>query len=258
MLGSAGLNGGNYNAAISNCSPSTSIVNYTDGTVFNNSTGTTDHVAITRHIKTVNGCSNIATISFNQAPDIIAKVALDPGWGHYELFGIAGFAHETIYPGETTNSTLRRKRRRTCRPDGHHRGRSSSSGYRAGGSGSHHSRLLQKQHQVRWLRRQPRVPVIKDKLTFGAKGLYGPGVGRYGDSTLADVTANALGKLAPIHNLSGLFTVEATPTPKLVIYLNYGGDYAGRNDFGTGSTIASSLGAPTAYLCPIGYTTANG
>jgi hypothetical protein len=35
-----------------------------------------------------------------------------------------------------------------------------------------------------------RIPVIPNKLTFGAKGLYGPGVGRYGDTTLSDVTAN--------------------------------------------------------------------
>ena len=32
VLGSAGANGGNYNAAISACSPSTSIVNYTNQT----------------------------------------------------------------------------------------------------------------------------------------------------------------------------------------------------------------------------------
>jgi hypothetical protein len=67
---------------------------------------------------------------------------------------------------------------------------------------------------------------------------------------LADVTANALGNLEPIHNVSGLLTVEATPTPRLTLYLNYGGDYAGREDFGTGSTFASSLGSPSAQFCP--------
>ena len=56
--------------------------------------------------KTVNGCADIATFSFNKAPDIIVKLAFDPGWGHYEIFGIGGFAHETVYPGETTNSNL--------------------------------------------------------------------------------------------------------------------------------------------------------
>src|SRR5208337_1129249 len=214
VLGSAGANGGNYNAAISNCTPSTSIVNYTDGTVFNNSTGTTDHVAIPVY-KTVNGCSDIATLSFNEAPDVIVKAAFDPGFGHYEIFGIAGFAHETIYPGETTNSTLY---------GGNVDVLASQTATIANGTattvlaapalttaGYYNNSIM-----LGGFGGSMRFPVIKDKLTFGAKGLYGPGVGRYGDSTLADVTANALGQLRPIHNLSGLFTVEATPTPKLV------------------------------------------
>jgi hypothetical protein len=90
------------------------------------------------------------------------------------------------------------------------------------------------------------VPIIKDKLTFGVKGLYGPGVGRYGDTTLSDVTNDQYGELAPIHNLSGLFTLEATPTPKLVLYLNYGGDYAARADF---ASTDITLGDPKPYFC---------
>ncbi len=38
--------------------------------------------------------------------------------------------------------------------------------------------------------------------------------------------------------------MEATPTPKLSIYLNYGGDYAGRDDYATST--ATTLGAPSA------------
>ena len=38
--------------------------------------------------------------------------------------------------------------------------------------------------------------------------------------------------------------MEATPTPRLILWLNYGGDYASREDF-AGSN-ATSLGAPTA------------
>ena len=209
MLGSAGTNGGNYNAAISTCSPSTSIVNYTNQTE-TDSAGNTIDVAVPVY-KTVNGCADIANISFNQAPDILAKAAFDPGWGHYEVFGIAGFAHETVYPGETTNSNL------------------------YGGLSSRHASATMAASAPATVLAAPalttagfynnsiklggfggsvRVPVIKDKLTVGAKALYGPGVGRYGDSTLADVTANALGQLGPIHNLSGLLTVEATPTAR--------------------------------------------
>jgi hypothetical protein len=75
-------------------------------------------------------------------------------------------------------------------------------------------------------------------------------VGRYGDSTLSDLTVNHWGGLEPIHNVSGLFTVEANPTPRLLIYLNYGGDYAGREDMSNEFT--NTLGGPTATFCPAG------
>jgi len=104
VLGSAGANGGNYNAAISTCTPATSIVNYTNQKQ-TDSAGNTVDIAVPVY-KTLNGCADIATLSFNQAPDVIVKAAFDPGWGHYEILGIVGFAHETVYPGETTNSNL--------------------------------------------------------------------------------------------------------------------------------------------------------
>jgi len=191
--------------------------------------------------KTLNGCANVATLSFNQAPDVLLKAAFDPGWGHYEIFGIAGFAHETLYPGETTNGNLYggltdvaasqvatalngTKTTVLAAPALTSAGAVSNS-IKVGGIGA-----------------SLRVPLIANKLTFGAKGLYGPGVGRYGDSTLADVTSNWWGGLAPIHNLSGLFTIEDTPTPRLTLYVNYGGDYAGRDDYSEQSNI--TLGAP--------------
>jgi len=233
VIGSAGNNGGNYNAAISACTPSTTIVNYTNQKE-TDSAGNTINVAVPVY-KTVNGCANIANISFNDAPDVIAKIALDPGWGHYEVIGIAGFAHQTIYPGETTNSNLYGGLKdiatgAVVAPALSSAGYFSNSIVLAGVGGSF------------------RVPVIKDKLTVGAKGLYGPGMGRYGDSTLADVTVNSWGGLTPIHNLSGLLTVEANPTPRLSIWLNYGGDYAGRDDYANAG--ATSLGAPSAQFCP--------
>lgn len=234
VLGSAGANGGNYNAAISTCTPATSIVNYTNQAQVD-SDGNIIDVAVPVY-KTLNGCSDIATLSFNQAPDLVMKATFDPGFGHYEVFGIAGFAHETIYPGETTNSNL-------------YGGLTdivtglavapalSSAGFKKdsivlGGFGG-----------------SIRLPLVANKLSIGAKGLYGPGMGRYGNSTLTDVTADANGALAPIHNVSGLFTIEANPTPRLMVYFNYGGDYAGRTDFGKAGT-TTSLGAPSAIFCP--------
>ena len=71
VLGSAGANGGNYNAAISACSPSTSIVNYTNQV----NGGINTYLPV---YKTVNSCANITNISFNVMPDFIAKAAFDP------------------------------------------------------------------------------------------------------------------------------------------------------------------------------------
>ncbi len=232
VLGSAGANGGNFNAAISNCSPATSIVNYTNE-VETDSAGNTIDVAVPVY-KTVNSCANIANLSFNQAPDVIAKLAFDPGWGHYEVIGIGRFAHETVYPGETTNSNLYGGLKDIATGAAVAPALTSAGSYSnsitMGGFGASF-----------------RVP-LGPKIIFGAKGLYGPGMGRYGNSTLADLTADSSGQLKPIHNISGLFTLEANPTPRLALYLNYGADYAGRDDYAT--AVATTLGAPSAQFCP--------
>jgi hypothetical protein len=245
VLGSAGANGGNYNAAISASGTTTYIQNYGNQKQID-SVGNLVYLAVPQYA-TIVANTNIANISFNQAPDLIVKAAFDPGFGHYEVFGIAGFAHEAVYPGVTTNSVK-------------YGGQADIEGYNGGTPGAKFASSTTAGYYnngivVGGIGGSMRVPLIKDKLTFGAKGLYGPGVGRYGDSTLADVTSDANGALAPIHNLSGLLTVEANPTPRLLIYLNYGGDYAGRADFS--NTGALTLGSPTATFCETGVTAAN-
>ena len=235
VLGSAGQNGGNYNAAISSSVPTTYIQNYSNQKELDGAGNTID-VSVPVY-NTIMANTNIANLSFNQAPDFIGKIAIDPGWGHFELIGIGRFAHETVYPGVTTNSTKY----------GGQKDIATGAAVVAASSvaGSYSNSIA-----LGGVGASARVPVIANKLTVGAKGLYGPGVGRYGDTTLSDVTADTAGELAPIHNLSGLLTVEANPSPRLSLYLNYGGDYASRVDFGTGSSAASTLGSPSAEFCP--------
>ena len=134
---------------------------------------------------------NQANYSFNMAPDLIAKIAVEPGWGHWEAFGIGRFYRDRIYP--TTGSPYN-----DMEP--------------AGGIGGGF-----------------RGPFANKKLTIGLKGLYGIGVGRYGNSTIADVTVRPTGILDPLKAFSALSTVEANPTPSLNVYLNYGGDYIYRD-----------------------------
>jgi hypothetical protein len=74
-----------------------------------------------------------------------------------------------------------------------------------------------------------RAPLFEKKVTIGLKGLWGQGVGRYGDSTIADVTIRPSGVLSPLHGFSALSTVELNPTPRFSAYFNYGGDLIDRN-----------------------------
>jgi len=166
ILGSAGANGGNYNAAISGLSGLSTYVQSYTGLTTEDSAGNSVYSYV-RNYNTVSANSNIANISFNQAPDLIAKIAIDPGWGHYEILGIAGFAHETVYPGVTQNSVKYGgitdiQGFAGAAPGTAVVAKSSTAGYYVnsivlGGFGA-----------------SLRVPIIKDKLTFGAKGLYGP------------------------------------------------------------------------------------
>jgi len=217
------------NQTISACSPSTSIVNYTNQTQ-TDSAGNTVNLAIPVY-KTMNSCANMANVSFNKAPDMVVKAAFDPGFGHYEVFGIARFFHETVYPGETTNSNLYGGFKDVvtglvAAPALTTAGAISNSVTLGGVGGS------------------MRLPMIGNKFTFGAKGLFGPGVGHFGASTLSDATSKSNGELVPIHNLSGLLTAEVTPNSRLQVYFYYGGDYAGRED--EANSTATTLGAPTA------------
>jgi type II secretory pathway pseudopilin PulG len=156
----------------------------------------------------------VTTYSFNYAPDLIAKVALDKGNGHYELWGVSRFFRDRVYPNMTivTNPTTGVK---TV-------GGSSAGAYNdetvgGGVGGSAHYLAYQK------------------KINIGLEGLYGDGIGRYGDGQIADLTLRPSGQLAPLHGFSALGSVEANVTPRLQVYAYYGGDYVGRRIYLEGS-----------------------
>lgn len=163
--------------------------------------------------------NSTANYSFNLAPDMIAKVAFEPGYGHYEIFGIARFFRDRVYPNANSTSTT-----------GTSAGAYNDSTVGGGIGGS------------------ARIPLAAKKLTVALKGLYGEGTGRYGSSTIADVTLRPDGQIAPLHNFSALGTVEANPTKRLNLYVNYGGDYVGRRYWGKegyGSTLTAMTGCNT-------------
>ncbi|HEY3972192.1 MAG TPA: hypothetical protein VGM18_04260 [Candidatus Sulfotelmatobacter sp.] len=182
LIGSAGSGGGLYNSGITNCS--------TNSTTF------------------LTTCSPAASYAFNPSPDVVAKLVFEPGFGHYELFGVYARFRDRVFPCEDISSTT------LC-------GTSTTPGlvsafgaYNAskngGGMGAN----------ARW-------SFANKHLDFGLHGFGGSGVGRYGTGGLADTSIRADGTLDLIRSLQGLTTLE-WHGPKVDIYLNAGAEYAAR------------------------------
>ena len=160
----------------------------------------------------------------NRAPDVVVKAVLDPGWGHYEVFGIVSQLRARIYPcavvsdvapGTVTGTTTYSGPQIGCAAAPGAIAPTSAGAFndsRTGGGGG----------------ASLRVPLFAKKLDFGVKGVYGDGIGRFGSSQLADATARPDGTLAPIRTGHGLGILEFHPTPKLDIYAYGGAEYAAR------------------------------
>jgi hypothetical protein len=190
LLGGPGLSAGAYNGAISGCSTSPSSITTLPATV-----ATT--------------CSAIANYSFNPSPDLIAKLVFQPGFGHYEIFGIGTDFRDRIFPEAGA---------KTPSPAG-----AFNSGSWTGGGGAN----------ARWSFYQKHIDV-------GLHGLAGMGTGRYGTSGLSDITITPNGYVAPIENAQGLLTLEYH-SPKWDWYGNGGIEYDGRTSY------LNSKGAPVGY-----------
>ena len=191
LIGSQGNSGGLYNAAINGCSSSL------------NSTFTS----------VTTSCTNLANYSFNPSPDFIGKLAFQPGFGHYEVFGIISDFRDRIFPnaGATTPSAA---------------GAFNSSTWGGGGGGN-----------ARW-------SMFQKHVDLGIHALAGRGVGRYGTSGLADTTIRPNGTIAPITSYQGLLTLEYH-NPKWDWYGNGGIEYDDRTAF------LNAKGAPVGYGSPL-------
>lgn len=183
-LGSPGSGGGLYNSGITNCS--TSTVTGTTGTI----------------TSVLTSCTPAATYSFNAMPDFIVKAAAEPGFGHYEVFGILSRFRDRVYPCSEPASAS------NCNGAISSLGAYNNS-FNVGGFGANARMTLFKQ------------------LDIGAHFLTGEGVGRYGTGGLPDSTVHADGTLAPLRSYQGLATVE-WHTKRLDFYANAGDEYVER------------------------------
>ena len=72
-------------------------------------------------------------------------------------------------------------------------------------------------------------------------------MGRYGSSTIGDITLRPDGSISPLHGFSGLGGIQLDPTSRLSVYIDYGGDYIGR-DWRLNGTTQVGYGAYTADM----------
>jgi hypothetical protein len=129
------------------------------------------------------------------APDIIVKAAWDPGFGHYEAYGIARFLHDRVDMvgsghGDTTP---------------------------AGGAGA--AAIL---------------TLIPGVLSLQGSFLAGYGIGRYGAGQLPDSTIKPDGSPAPIPEIQALLGLVGHPTQTVDLYGYVGTEQEDQKSFTVG------------------------
>ena len=153
-----------------------------------------------------------ANYSFNPSPDFITKLAIEPGFGHYEVFGLVSDFRDRIFPCggviSATNGVLP-----PPVPCGSGNIPNSSSAYNSnkiGGGVGLNGRAT-----------------VAHKFDVGIHLLAGDGIGRYGAAGLPDIVARPDGVLVPVRNYQGLTTAEYH-SKRLDFYANVGLEYESR------------------------------
>ncbi len=155
------------------------------------------------------------------APDVIAKLAFDPSFGHYEIYGLARFMNtrETLSAPYINNG-----RNRTVLAGG-------------GGAG-----ML--------------LPILGRKLVFQASTLVGQGIGRYGSGQLPDATINQNGTPVPIPEIEALVGLVGHPIKTVDLYAYVGTEQEAKRSFNeqSGKTLLS-FGYGNGYYSDAGCNT---
>jgi hypothetical protein len=134
--------------------------------------------------------------SLDFAPDMIAKFAFDPGWGHFEIYGMERGFRDRYEP--TAGSVA---------------GTNNTTWGGSGGAGL--------------------ILPLASTLKFQASGLFGNGIGRYGSGQLPDVTVQPNGDLSAIREDDVLVGLVYNPISPLQLYAYGGQEEAQRTAFTT-------------------------
>ncbi|HKW25088.1 MAG TPA: hypothetical protein VJN48_04850 [Terriglobales bacterium] len=154
----------------------------------------------------------LANYSFNKTPDFVFKAVSEPGFGHYEVFGVVSDYRDRVYP----NGALKVP--------------SSAGAFNSsvvGGGAGANARVTFKKH-----------------TDVGFHLFGGDGVGRYGSTGLPDATVRPDGTLKLLRSYQALGTLEFH-TNRWDIYFNGGTEYVRR------AWELNSSGKPVGYGSPL-------
>jgi len=180
--------------------------------------------------------------STNPAPDLVAKLAFEPGWGHYEVKAIGRWFRDRVYPNYFNGTpvadfcpTTGINSSGVCTPTttstvGAHNNTTEGGGIGLG--------VI--------------LPVVKSKVDVVFQGLAGAGIGRFGTASGPDVTYNPEGDLVAVKAVQTVLGIETHPTPKFDFNIYGGGEYYRRASYflPAGSTF---FGTPTTKNAQAGY-----
>jgi hypothetical protein len=166
--------------------------------------------------------------SINKTPDFIVKATADPGWGHYELFGIVSTFRNRVYPCGVVSYTATGTVVVSGTTTTTYKGAPITCGALAAGETPSVAGAFNDSRTGGGVGASFRVPLFHKKLDFGGKAVGGDGIARYGAAQLPDVTFRPDGTQALIRTGHGLGILEFHPNPKLDVYAYYGAEYAWR------------------------------
>jgi hypothetical protein len=138
----------------------------------------------------------------------VAKVAFEPGWGHFEIKALGRIFRDRIASTATTN--------------GH---TNITEGYGVGFAAL--------------------MPFVNNKAELSLEGLVGQGIGRYGSSGLPDVTLNpTTGSMLPLRQGWIMGGVVYHRNSHLDLYAYGGDEYTGRYALVSPTGTAAGYGSP--------------
>ncbi|GEM17765.1 hypothetical protein [Gluconobacter oxydans] len=154
--------------------------------------------------------------SYNPAPDIVLKTAVDTSFGHYEVFGLARWFRGLVQPAGENHT---------------HKSTQFGGGVGAGMT----------------------VPLGTNKLQLTGNVLAGQGVGRYGPSLIPDTTFDSNGNPTPIPEIMGSLGLVGHPARSVLLYTYGGVESAGRRTYLGADGIQHGYGATDLNLSGCEY-----